>query len=102
MAKRQRQSLKRTNVCSHDATHCNHQPSAPELPMPAEPVPKRLKVGANNGSAHMRQSKRKTSSKGGLLKRRKQLDAEAIASIERLREARAQATDPGSGMDHSL
>ena len=70
--------------------------------MPVEPVPKRFKVGANNGSAHTRQSKRKTSSQGGLLKRRKQLDAEAIASIERMRVARAQVVDPRDGMDLNL
>ena len=103
MAKRQRLSIKRTSVCNHDANHSNHQPSAPELLMPAEPVPKRLKVGANSGlSIHKRPSKRKTSSVGSLPKRRKQLDAEAIASIERMRVARAQVVDPRDGMDLNL
>ena len=85
-------------------SHCNHQPSfAPELPMPVEPVPKRRKVGESNGlSNRQRPSKRKSSLQGPLPKRRKELDAEAIASVKRLREARAQVTDPGTGADHNL
>ena len=58
MAKRRRQSIKRTSVSNQHATHCNHQPSAPELLMPAEPVPKRFKVGASNGIAQWLNSDR--------------------------------------------
>ena len=71
--------------------------------MPVEPVSERRKVGDSNGlSNRQRPSKRKSSLQGPLPKRRRELDAEAIASVKRLREARAQAIDPGSGADHSL
>ena len=70
--------------------------------MPAEPVPKRFKVGDSNGLNRKRPSKRKSSSQGALLKRRKQLDAEVVASIKRLREARAQVIDPRAGEDQNL
>ena len=79
--------------------HCCHQPSAPELPMPVEPRPKRHKVDDSNGHSCGKRQKRRSSTQGPLLiKRRKQEDGEAIAAFQRLRDARAQAMHPRIGM----
>ena len=60
--------------------------------MPVEPRPKRHKVDDSNGH---RSGKRQN-------KRRKQEDGEAIAAVQRLRDARAQAMHPRIGMDLDL
>ena len=82
--------------------HCRHQPSAPELPMPVEPRPKRHKADDSNGHSCGKRQKRRSSTQGPLHKRRKQEDGEAIAAIQRLRDARTQAMHPRIGMDLDL
>ena len=94
LAKRQRQSLKRSSLSNHEG-HCSHQPSAPELVMPVEPLPKRHKVDDRNGPKR----KRVQNGPAKRLNRRKVCDADAIAAITRLREARAQDSDLRVGND---